>query len=291
MQKLVIPALIICGYFIANLPAYAENDERPDIRTRKTGSDWPTLLGPTRDGTSSEKGIITEWPKDGLKVLWQAPMGMGYAPPVVAKGRLFHFDRFGDNARLTCRNAETGKLLWKFEYPTDYEDLYGYSPGPRACPVVDGDRVFILGAEGMLFSLDAYTGKENWKIDTRTEYKVVQNFFGVGSVPVVEGDLLIVAVGGSNLKGDRPSDLRHLQSNGSAIVAFDKKTGKEKYRIGDEHSSYSSPVVATIGQRRQGFYFARGGLLSFEPLTGKIDFHYPWRKNQRERQRQRPSDC
>ena len=48
---------------------------------------------------------------------------VSFAPPAVSRGRLFHFDRYRDDNRLTCRNAETGQLLWKFEYPTDYDDL------------------------------------------------------------------------------------------------------------------------------------------------------------------------
>ncbi|MCE9533138.1 MAG: PQQ-like beta-propeller repeat protein [Planctomycetes bacterium] len=253
-----------------------EGEEKADLRTRKNGVDWPTFLGPTQDGVSPEKGISTTWPKDGLKPIWEAQMGLGYAPPVVSKGRLFHFDRFGENNRLTCRNAETGKLLWKFEFPTDYEDRYGYSPGPRACPVVDEERVYIYGPEGMLHCLNAYNGKEIWKINTSKEYHVHQNFFGVGSVPVIEGDLLIVAIGGSP-KGPRPNDLREAKGDGTGIVAFDKKTGKEKYRLSDELSSYSSPTIVTIGDRRWGFYFSRGGLLAFEPATGKIDFFHKWR--------------
>src|SRR5262245_53118108 len=80
---------------------------------------WPTILGPTRDGVSAEKGIIAPWPKSGLKKLWECDLGIGYAPPVVAGGKLYHFDRFGDNARLTSRDAATGKQLWKFEYPME----------------------------------------------------------------------------------------------------------------------------------------------------------------------------
>ena len=208
-------------------------------------------------------------------------MGLGFAPPTVSRGRLFHFDRFGDDNRLTCRNAETGKLLWKFEYPTDYDDLYGYSPGPRACPVVDDDRVYMIGAEGVLHCLTVADGKPVWKIDTTKVYHVHQNFFGVGSVPVVEGDLLIVAVGGSP-KGPRPIDLRDARGNGSGIVAFDKRTGKEVYRATDELASYASPTVVTIGGRRLGLYFARGGLVGFDPKTGKQEFRFPWRARSEE---------
>lgn len=255
-------------------------DSPPDLWTRKDGVDWPTFLGPTHNGASPEKGILTKWPREGLKVLWEAPMGEGFAPPAVSRGRLFHFDRFRHDNRLTCRNAETGKLLWKLEYPTDYEDLYGYSPGPRACPVVDDDRVYIYGPEGMLHCLTVADGKPLWKIDTKKDYHVIQNFFGVGSVPVVDGDLLLVAIGGT-VKGPPVDDPREAiaraKGNGTAVVAFDKKTGKEVYRTSDELPSYASPVVMTVGDRRLGLYFARGGLVAFNPKTGKVDFRFPWR--------------
>lgn len=242
----------------------------------REGSDWPKFLGPNGDSTSPETGIPTSWPKDGLKKLWDCELGLGYAPPSVVAGRLFHFDRFEDNARVSCRNAETGELVWKFEYPTTYEDFYGYDAGPRACPVVDGDRVYVYGVEGMLLCLAVADGKKLWDVDTRAKYHFHQNFFGVGSVPLVHGDLLIVAVGGSE-KGPRPADLRDAKGNGTAIVAFDKKTGAEKYRFGNELASYSSPTIAKLGDKSVGLYFARGGLLGFDPAAGKELFHFPWR--------------
>jgi outer membrane protein assembly factor BamB len=242
----------------------------------KAGSDWPTFLGPTQDNVSTEKGVIAPWPKAGLSKVWDCPLGVGYPPPVVAAGKLYHFDRFDDACRLTCRDAHTGKRLWEFDYPTTYQDYYGYDPGPRACPVVDGDRVYTYGPEGLLHCLRTEDGKEVWKVSTKAKFHFHQNFFGVGSVPVVDGDLLIVAVGGSE-KGPRPVDLRDAKPDGTAIVAFDKKTGEVRYAKGDELASYSSPVVRTVGGKRLGLYFARGGLLGFDPQTGTTAFHYKWR--------------
>lgn len=242
----------------------------------RTGSDWPTFLGLKADGSSPERGILTDWPKAGLKKIWEATLGQGYAPPVIAAGRLFHFDRFGDRARLTCRNAETGELVWKAEYDTDYEDQYGYDPGPRACPVVDGERVFAHGVEGRVTAYQVANGKEIWSVDTKKNYHFHKNFFGVGSAPVVHGDLLIVAVGGSP-KGPRPFDLRDAKGDGSGIVAFDKVTGAQKYRFSDELASYSSPIITTFNTKPTGLYFARGGLVGFDPDTGKERFTYKWR--------------
>ncbi|MCE9526875.1 MAG: PQQ-like beta-propeller repeat protein [Planctomycetales bacterium] len=254
-----------------------------NLGTRKSGVDWPSFLGPTGDSKSPETGIRIKWrasaEEPGLKLVWSKPLGISYDPPTVSRGRLFLFDRFGDKARLYALNAETGAPLWKYEYTTNYEDLYGYNNGPRCSPIVDGNRVYAYGVEGMLVCVSADKGEEIWKVDTFKDFGVVQNFFGVGSTPVIEGDLLLVMVGGSPPESQRvaPGQLDRVDGNGSGVVAFDKRTGKVRYKITDELASYASMKTATIAGRRWGFAFCRGGLVGFEPATGKVDFHYPWR--------------
>jgi outer membrane protein assembly factor BamB len=154
--------------------------------------------------------------------------------------------------------------------------MYGYSNGPRAVPVVDGDRVYTFGAGGRLRCHLVTDGSLVWEVDTASEFGVVQNFFGAGSVPVIEGDLLIAAIGGSP-EGSPGIQSGKVAGNGSGIVAFDKKTGEVRYSITDELASYSSPVITTIGDRRWGFHLARGGLVGFEPKSGKVDFRFPFR--------------
>ncbi|MEK6239726.1 MAG: PQQ-like beta-propeller repeat protein, partial [Planctomycetales bacterium] len=128
----------------------------------------------------------------------------------------------------------------------------------------------------MLHCRRAIDGELVWKIDTVKEVGVAQNFFGVGSTPVVEGDLLLVHIGGSPAGSDQ-IPFAQVQGNGSGVVAFDKFTGKVKYQFSKELASYSSPVLATIKGRRWCFVLARGGLLGFDPATGKEDFRFPWR--------------
>ncbi|MBI2478796.1 MAG: PQQ-like beta-propeller repeat protein [Planctomycetia bacterium] len=249
-----------------------------DLWTRKKGFDWADFLGSNRDSKSPETGIISPWPAAGLKIIWQRELQTGYGIGSISKGRMYHFERQDNQATLLCLTAETGEELWRFQYPTDYEDLLGYNNGPRCSPVIDDDRVYIYGAEGMLHCLQASDGKLVWKLDVNTKYGVAQNFFGVGSTPVVEGELLICMVGGSppGSPGLYESGGR-IDGNGTGIVAFNKFTGEPKYEITDELASYSSPQLATINGRRWCFMFARGGLIGFEPASGKVDFQYPWR--------------
>ena len=248
---------------------------------RAAGSDWAGFMGPTGDGKSPESGISKSWTEEGPPLLWQMPVGAGYAAPTVAGGRLFLFDRHGDKMRLTSMNARTGSEQWRSEYATGYEDMYGYSNGPRAAPLVDGDLIYTLGAEGRLRCHRVKDGSLVWEVDTASTFGVVQNFFGTGSTPVVEGDLLIAAIGGSP-PGSPGIQSGKVVGNGSGIVAFDKQTGEVRYKITDELAGYSSPMVVTIGERRWGFLFARGGLVGFEPASGKVDFHFPFRAKRRE---------
>ncbi len=258
--------------------AAAEPADTPpaDLHPNWPGVDWPGFLGPAGDSTSPETGLIAPWPEEGLSLLWTLELGEGYAAPTVVRGRLLLFGRFGDAARLRCLDAETRQELWRFEYPTDYDDRYGYNGGPRCCPVVDGNRVYLHGVEGMLHCLRLSDGELIWKVDTQAEFGFVQNFFGAGSTPLVFDDVLLVAVGGSPPGSDRVR-FEQLQGNGSGVVAFDKLTGKERYRLSDELASYASPVVSTINQRPWAFVFARGGLIAFDPRNGQQEFHFPWR--------------
>lgn len=247
-------------------------------------ADWPGFLGPEGNGKSTEK-ILLDWPKAGPPVLWHAAAGEGYSAPTVADGKVFIFDRVEDQARLMAGNAATGEPIWTSSYDTAYKDMYRYSGGPRAAPVVDGGRVYAYGVDGRLRAHRVDDGGVLWDVDTFARYGVVQNFFGVGSAPVVEGDLLIVMVGGSP-QGSPKISSGEVKPNGTALVAFDPATGEERWRSGDYLASYAAPFVATVGssgsERRLGFAFLRGGLMAFEPTSGREEFFFPWRANKLE---------
>ena len=180
-----------------SVPTPEGNASPRNLAARSNGVDWPSFLGPTGDSKSPETGIITEWPKTGLKIVWQRPLRESYGIGSVSRGRYFQLDREGAQVKLFALHAETGEPLWEFSYPTTYSDYYGYNGGPRCSPVIDEDRVYVYGAEGLLHCLSAESGEVVWKVDTVEKFGVVQNFFGVGSTPVIEGDLLIAVVGGS----------------------------------------------------------------------------------------------
>jgi outer membrane protein assembly factor BamB len=124
-------------------------------------ADWPGYLGPRRDGTSTEKGLLRTWPKEGPKVLWTAPLGAGFAGPAVSRGKVYLLDRddkVGDILRVY--DFATGKELWTFAYdaPGSFE-----FPGSRSTPTVDGNIVYIAGPIGDLQAIDINTHKPLWR--------------------------------------------------------------------------------------------------------------------------------
>ena len=81
------------------------------------GGDWPRFLGPAGNGKSPETGISTHWGRNGPPVVWHRKLGTSYGIGSVAQGRFFQFDRYAEQARLTCLDARTGEFRWKFDYP------------------------------------------------------------------------------------------------------------------------------------------------------------------------------
>ena len=265
--------------------AQAQRDSQSDsknIWTRKTGDDWKSFLGPTGDGKSNETGILKDWTKGKLKIVWKAEAGQGYGIGSVANGRFYHFSKGKGRiakATLRCLNAETGELIWDFGYKSAYRDLYGYDNGPRASPIIDEGRVYLFGVEGMLYCLDAITGEEIWKLNTAERFGVIQNFFGVASTPVIYEDFLIVMVGGSPEESKKvpPGALQKVKPNGSGIVAFDKKTGDVKYKSVDDLASYASLSLTNINGELMLLAWMRGSLYGVHPKTGEAQFEFPWR--------------
>jgi outer membrane protein assembly factor BamB len=237
--------------------------------------DWPHFLGPHHNATTRETKLLGEWPKAGLKKVWEMESGEGYACPVIVGGRLVYFHRVGGKETVDCLDPETGRRFWRFDYPVAYEDRYGFSPGPRASAVIDDGRVYVVGVTAMLHCLDLKAGTLLWKRDLMADYKIPQYFFGYGPTPFVWKDRLIVNVGGK-AKDD---------TTGTCVAAFDKVTGKTLWEVEDAWgASYASPIVATLRGREVALVIAagesrptQGGLLTIDPRDGKVFDRFSWR--------------
>lgn len=224
-------------------------------------ADWPQFRGPNRDGASPETGLLTAWPKKGPALLWDRKVGDGFSGPVIQGDKLILLHRLGDKETVDCLDPATGKQVWRFDYPTTYQDDFGKGDGPRSTPLIAGQRVYTLGADGHLHCLDLTTGKKVWDRSLNSDYHVKKGFFGVATSPILEGNLLLVNVGGDK----------------AGIVALDKDTGKEVWKATSQPASYSSPLAATLAGQRSVFFFTRTGLVALEPTKGTVRFEKRWR--------------
>jgi outer membrane protein assembly factor BamB len=235
-------------------------------------NDWPQWRGPTRLGVWTETGIVEQFPDDGLTVTWRVPIRPGFAGPVVSGGRVFVLDyqetagtrTMDGTERLQALDEETGAALWSREWPATYRNLLGtFATGPRATPSVDGDRIYVVGAAGMILCVSTETGEVVWQVDTVTEYGTTVPVYGVSSSPLVDGDRLIVVVGGE------PDAL---------VVAFDKRSGNEIWRALPlvSETGYAAPMIYEAGGVRQLIVWHPRGLSSLDPEDGAVHWEHAW---------------
>jgi outer membrane protein assembly factor BamB len=161
--------------------------------------------------------------------------------------------------RVLCLDSKTGREIWKHEYAVKY--AISYPAGPRCTPIVDGDRVYTLGAEGNLLCLETAKGKLVWSIALKEQYKTNSALWGYAAHPLIDGDHLITLAGG----------------DGSHTVCLDKKTGKEIWRFGTApEQGYSPPTIINAGGKRQLILPNPIAINSVDPETGKLFWTLPY---------------
>ncbi|WP_231612072.1 outer membrane protein assembly factor BamB family protein [Novipirellula galeiformis] len=261
---IAIGILLLGGVCGTSLPVQAE-DSTPR---------WPRLLGQNYDGNAEVEQTF-DW-KTKPKLRWALDVGEGYGLGSVWGNEYFQFDAESTAAgaveRIRCIDLTDGEVKWQDARPLNYRDLYGYESGPRTTPTLDAEFVFTFGVAGDLVCRDRKTHQVRWSVDTNKEYGVIQNFFGVGSSPLLVDDLVVVMVGGSPAEDASiaPGRLDRVSPNGSALVAFDRKTGVERWKCGDDLASYSSPRTVQIDGKTLILAYAREHLMCVEPATGKL---------------------
>jgi len=238
--------------------------------------DWPQWLGPNRDAEWRESGILERFPASGLKVRWRAPLGSGYTGPAVAHDRVFVMDRklaagaknpenlfkrgsIPGTERIACFSQHTGALLWEHRYDSAY--TVSYPKGPRATPTVSDGRVVTLGAEGDLHCLNVESGNVMWHRNLKNTYGTKTPTWGFAAHPLIDGERVISLVGGE----------------GSAVVAFDVRSGKEVWRaLTTKDIAYCPPVIYEIGGVRQLIVWLIDGVHSLNPNTGEVIWSHDW---------------
>ena len=216
--------------------------------------DWAQWRGPNRDGVSSEKGLIDEWPEDGPKLLWKATgVGVGFSSVSVVGERIYTMGDGKDASHVYCLSTETGKIIWTSKRVGKTGGNY---KGTRCTPTVDEGHVYALGQYGDLVCLKADTGAEIWRKSLTRDFGGRSGGWNYTESPLIDDGKVIITPGGK--KG--------------AVVALNKKTGESIWQSKDftDGAQYSSLITREFGGERQYIQLTGSNVVGLAAKTGKV---------------------
>ena len=192
--------------------------------------DWPQYLGPNRNSTSSQKGILRTWPASGTQVLWTVDAGKGFGGPVIKNGKVYLLDRTDQvEDIMRCFDFSNGKELWRYSYPAPGTAMF---PGSRSVPAVDDNYVYSCGHNGDLYCIDINTHKPVWNKNVWKDFGGDKlPIWAITQCPLIYKNLLIIL----------------SQAPDAGLVAYNKLTGGIVWKtpnLGNE--TYASPAIVKI---------------------------------------------
>ena len=84
------------------------------ITISASSADWPRWRGPEGTGISDEKGLLSEWPEEGPKLLWRVDkaLGRGFSGVAIAGERIFGMGNVDRKCHLIALSKKAGSRLW-----------------------------------------------------------------------------------------------------------------------------------------------------------------------------------
>ena len=226
----------------------------------KGGKDYSQFLGPHRNGTVQGIKLARDWKTQPPQLLWRQPIGAGWSAFAVVGSSAITQEQRGEYEMVACYDLHSGRERW---HHSDH-DRYEATPagvGPRATPTIVGDRVYTLGATGILNCLDLATGERIWSEDILYDNDAELASWGMSGSPLVLDDLVMVSAGGRG---------------GKSLVAYHKDTGERIWRGGSSPAGYSSPLITTLAGIPQILIFNYGSVAAHDPSGGQILWQHPW---------------
>lgn len=258
--------LLILGlYTISPLSTFSADD---DVATTKTDAvqfgeqDWPWWRGPSGDGVApANQKPATEWGAT-KNIAWQVSIpGRGHASPTVVGDQVFLPTADHDRGVqiVLCFDRKTGKKQWETVVHKGGLMVKNRKASQASCTIAcDGKRLFVnfLNSGAAWTTALTRDGKQLWQKKI-SNYKVHQ---GYGSSPAFYKHLVIVSAD---------------NKAGGAIVAFERVTGKEVWRVArPKEPNYSSPTIVHVDGKDQLIFIGCDLVTSLTPLTGKKHWEF-----------------
>jgi outer membrane protein assembly factor BamB len=220
---------------------------------------WTNFRGARRDGKYDEGSVATNWPANGLPVLWKQPVGIGHASFVVADGKAYTIEQRRSQEVVAAYDINNGRELWTQKWNAEFKDSTG--DGPRATPTWDQGRIYALGATGELRCLDANSGAVIWRKNILSDNAAQNLQWAQAASPLIVDDKVIVLPGGAN---------------GKSVVAYNKNIGAPVWKVLDDQQAYVSPMLVELAGRRQIVVVSSFRVVGLAPENGALLWSYPW---------------
>ena len=234
------------------LPALAPVADAGSHRfTADQPGDFPRFLGPGGRNDQEAGGLAENWYQQMPKELWRSEIGLGWGGFIVAGDYAITLEQRGENEAVVARDVRSGGVLWSHQDKARFEEDMG-GTGPRTTPLSAADKVWTLGATGLLNCLDGKTGRLIWMRDTLREAGHENLMWAKSSSPILVDDLIIVTLG----KGEK------------SLAAFRAATGEPVWRGGANDAGYGTPVLAEIAGVRQILAISGKSAGGYDPATG-----------------------
>ena len=259
---------------------FAQSALATDAGVRPTADalrNWPQWRGPLANGVAPQANPPVHWSETN-NVRWKIPLpGKGHSSPIVFGDSVYvltavpvgeaqkpvHDDAPGvhDSVPVTHRyqfvalaiSRLDGRVLWKTVLREEWPHEGGHQTGSLSSnsPITDGEHLYVFFGSRGLYCLNL-KGKLEWSKDLGRMHTL--HAHGEGSSPVLHGDTLIVC-------WDQEGD--------SFLYAFDKRTGKQLWKVArDEKTSWSTPLIVEQEGRPQVIVSATKRVRGYDVATG-----------------------
>ncbi len=260
-MRIPIPALILLA-----LPAISAHSQN-----------WPQFRGPKSTGVAAGANLPEKWSATE-NVAWKTDIpGRGWSSPIVwgnrvfftsvvnkgdaeppKKGLYFGGERKAPTAehewKIYCLDLNTGKVLWDqtVHHGLPKTSVHLKNSFASETPVTDGERVYALFGNLGVYCFDV-SGKPVWSM--QFEPHATRYGWGTAASPALYRDRLYIV---------------NDNDKQSYLLALDKRTGKEIWRVDrDEKSNWSTPFVWEHDGRAEIVTAGSGKVRSYD-LDGKL---------------------
>jgi len=222
-------------------------------------TDWPAWRGLKGDGHAvAAKGLPMKWSAEE-NVAWKAKLpGRGHSTPTIVGDRIYLATAEAEKQvqSVLCLNKATGKVIWRTPVHSGKLLKGGNKHASHASSsvVCDGEQLYVgfPNDKKVFLTTLGMDGKVRWQ-KAVSDYVIHQ---GYGTSPMVYQNVVVAKADSKKI--------------GGAVVGFDKRTGKELWRIQrPKYPNYTTPVMVTAHGKLQMVFAGAELISSLDPLTGK----------------------